>query len=127
MSLRVQATLRRNVAPDPRLDPAAAAARLGALDFKAGSEALFLGRAHYGCVAAVLPSASLGLTKQVCTLPYPRSDSPSRRAPYPTLARTHQAGARAQQQHSSERVWPGLFCGLLSFAEVGLAGMRLPA
>ncbi len=61
---RAQATLRRNVAPDPRLDPAAAAARLGALDFKPGGEALFLGRAHYGCAATVLPSASLGLNKQ---------------------------------------------------------------
>ena len=59
-----QATLRRNVAPDPRLDPAAAAARLGALDFKPGGEALFLGRAHYGCAVTVLPSASLGLNKQ---------------------------------------------------------------
>lgn len=61
----MQATLRRNVAPDPRLDPQAAAARLGALEFKPGSQALFLGRAHYGCVATVLPAASPGLSKQV--------------------------------------------------------------
>ena len=60
----IQATLRRNVAPDPRLEPKAAAARLGALEFRPGSQALFLGRAHYGCVATVLPSASPGLSKQ---------------------------------------------------------------
>ena len=41
------------VAQDPRTDPEAAAARLASIKLQAGDQALFLGRAHYGCVATV--------------------------------------------------------------------------
>ena len=62
----VQATLRRNPAPDPRLDPGLVAQQAGAVSFEEGQRVLFLGRAHYGCLATVLPAASAGLSKQVC-------------------------------------------------------------
>ena len=43
-------------APDPRMDVEAAKEKAGAIAFPPGSQALFLGRAHYGCLATVLPS-----------------------------------------------------------------------
>lgn len=63
-----QATLRRNMAPDPRLDPAVAQSRAAAGELSVGSLALFLGRAHFGCVATVLPDVSRGLSKQVTSM-----------------------------------------------------------
>ena len=45
----------RNLAPDPRMDVQAAQDRAGAIAFPPGLQTLFLGRAHYGCVATVLP------------------------------------------------------------------------
>lgn len=60
-----QATLRRNMAPDPRLDPATAQGRADAGQLQVGSRALFLGRAYFGCLATVLPDVSRGLSKQV--------------------------------------------------------------
>ena len=59
-----QATLRHNKAEDPRLDPAAARARLGAAELRVGDQALFLGKTHFGCLATVLPDVSRGLSKQ---------------------------------------------------------------
>ncbi len=59
-----QVTLRRNPSPDPRTD-AALAAGLGSPQLVEGASALFLGRAHYGCVATVLPPNTVGLTRQV--------------------------------------------------------------
>jgi hypothetical protein len=59
-----QVTLRRNPAPDPRFQPDAVATSLSATALKDGSVALFLGRAHYGCLATVLPAASQGMTKK---------------------------------------------------------------
>ena len=50
--------LRKNPAPDPRLDPAVAAAAAAALGWPPGSRALFLGRAYYGAPAIVLPSTA---------------------------------------------------------------------
>ena len=38
---------------DARTDPEAAAARLASIRLQAGDQALFLGRAHYGCVATI--------------------------------------------------------------------------
>ncbi|BDA46451.1 5'-3' exoribonuclease 1 [Coccomyxa sp. Obi] len=64
----IQATLRRNMAPDPRLDPAVAQSRAAAGELSVGSRALFLGRAHFGCVATVLPDVSRGLSKQAMEL-----------------------------------------------------------
>ena len=61
---RLQLVVRRNPAPDPRFQPETAAASLASYDFKAGARALFLGRAHYGCHATILPDASGGLTRQ---------------------------------------------------------------
>jgi hypothetical protein len=61
----VQATLRRNIAPDPRLDPEQARDRAGALELAVGSQAVFLGRSYFGCLATVLPDASRGLSKKV--------------------------------------------------------------
>ena len=59
-----QVTLRRNPSPDPRTD-AALAAGLASPQLVEGASALFLGRAHYGCVATVLPPNTVGLTRQV--------------------------------------------------------------
>ena len=50
--------LRKNPAPDARLDPVAAAAAASALGWPPGSRALFLGRAYYGAPAFVLPSGA---------------------------------------------------------------------
>lgn len=44
-----------NKAPDPRLDPGRATAQAGDIAFPPGSQAIFLGRIHYGCLATVLP------------------------------------------------------------------------
>jgi len=63
----VQASLRRNPAPDPRRDPSSVGSQLGALKFETGQKALFLGRAYYGCVATVLPPVTAGLTRKVCS------------------------------------------------------------
>lgn len=52
---RLQMFIGRNLAPDPRMDVEAAKEKAGAISFPAGTKALFLGRAHYGCVATVLP------------------------------------------------------------------------
>lgn len=60
-----QASLRRNPAPDPRRDPSTVGGQLGALQFEVGQKGLFLGRAHYGCVATVLPGVSPGLSRKV--------------------------------------------------------------
>ena len=67
-----QATLRHNKAEDPRLDPEAVRAKLGAVKLAVGSQALFLGKTHFGCLATVLPEVSRGLSKQACPscLPY---------------------------------------------------------
>ncbi len=67
MYLLVQASLRRNPAPDPRRDPSSVGSQLGALKFETGQKALFLGRAYYGCVATVLPPVTAGLTRKVCS------------------------------------------------------------
>ena len=45
----------RNLAPDPRMDVEAAKEKAGAIAFQPGMQALFLGRAYYGCLATVLP------------------------------------------------------------------------
>lgn len=69
-----QATLRRNTAPDPRMDPAAVQGQAGSGQLQVGSRALFLGRAYFGCIATVLPDVSKGLSKQVilsCLRPVP--------------------------------------------------------
>ena len=63
----VQASLRRNPAPDPRRDPSSVGSQLGALKLETGQKALFLGRAYYGCVATVLPPVTAGLTRKVLT------------------------------------------------------------
>ena len=52
--------LRRNPAPDPRLDAKAAAAAMQSMGWRPGARALFLGRAYYGCLAVVLPPAPEG-------------------------------------------------------------------
>ena len=57
-------TLRRNPSPDPRTD-AALAAGLASPQLVEGASALFLGRAHYGCIATVLPPNTVGLTRNV--------------------------------------------------------------
>ena len=62
--LTLQVSLRRNPAPDPRLD-AALAAGGGAADLPPGSRALFVGRAYYGCAATVVPPASAGFSRKV--------------------------------------------------------------
>lgn len=64
----MQASLRRNPAPDPRFDPSAMENALGPLTFEVGQKAIFLGRAYYGCVATVLPDVSAGLTRKVSSL-----------------------------------------------------------
>lgn len=56
------------MAPDPRLDPAVAQSRAAAGELRVGGRALFLGRAHFGCVATVLPDVSRGLSKQVTSI-----------------------------------------------------------
>lgn len=61
----LQATLRRNIAPDPRLDPEQARASLSSTGLSVNSEAIFLGRSYFGCVATILPDVSRGLSKQV--------------------------------------------------------------
>ncbi len=67
VSVTLQASLRRNPAPDPRRDPSSVGSQLGALKFETGQKALFLGRAYYGCVATVLPPVTAGLTRKVLT------------------------------------------------------------
>ncbi len=67
VSVALQASLRRNPAPDPRRDPSSVGSQLGALKFETGQKALFLGRAYYGCVATVLPPVTAGLTRKVLT------------------------------------------------------------
>jgi hypothetical protein len=57
--------VRRNPAPDPRFQPDTATSALTSYGFQPGARALFLGRAHYGCMATILPDASAGLTKKV--------------------------------------------------------------
>ena len=61
----VQATLRRNPAPDLRQDATAMAQLHGGLSFEEGQQVLFLGTAHYGCLARVLPAQYAGLNQQV--------------------------------------------------------------
>ena len=62
--LALKVTLRRNPSPDPRTDMALAAG-LASPQLVEGASALFLGRAHYGCVATVLPPNTVGLTRKV--------------------------------------------------------------
>ena len=64
----LQASLRRNPAPDPRRDPASVGSQLGALKFEIGQKAIFLGRAYYGCVATILPPVTAGLSRKVKAL-----------------------------------------------------------
>lgn len=61
----LQASLRRNPAPDPRRDPTLVGSQVGALKYEVGQKGLFLGRAYYGCLATVLPSVSPGLSRKV--------------------------------------------------------------
>ena len=61
----VQATLRRNPAPDLRQDATAMAQLRGGLSFEEGQHVLFLGTAHYGCLARILPAQYAGLNQQV--------------------------------------------------------------
>lgn len=65
----LQASLRRNPAPDPRFDPSAPQNALGPLTFEVGQRAIFLGRAYYGCVATILPDVSAGLSRKVQRFP----------------------------------------------------------
>lgn len=58
-------TLRTCPAPDPRLDPARIAKEILTFDFREGAQAIWLGRANYGCLATVLPTANLGLDNEV--------------------------------------------------------------
>ena len=72
-----------HAAQDPRTDPEAAAARLASVKLQAGDQALFLGRAHYGCVATVQQVHILVLALQMCCLHvhaawWPRLGSPDR-------------------------------------------------
>ena len=67
--LLLQASLRRNPAPDPRRDPSLVGSQVGSLTHEVGQKGLFLGRAYYGCVATVLPSVSPGLSRKVSTHP----------------------------------------------------------
>lgn len=65
----LQMTLRRNPSPDPRFEILGATAAASGEGLFApllpGTKALFLGRAHYGCIAEVLPSAGAhGLNKK---------------------------------------------------------------
>lgn len=60
-----QLVLRRNPSPDPRFQPDTAAAALTGIDLEPGARALYLGRAHYGCLATVLPPVAAGMTKKV--------------------------------------------------------------
>ncbi|GAB4816899.1 hypothetical protein N2152v2_003945 [Parachlorella kessleri] len=60
----IQLVLRRNPSPDPRFQPEATAEALTGTDLTPGAKGLYLGRAHYGCLATVLPPASAGLTKK---------------------------------------------------------------
>lgn len=62
----LQATLRRNPAPDPRFQTQAEAdggAATAPEPLEAGTKALFLGRAHYGCMAEVVASGQQGLSR----------------------------------------------------------------
>eukprot|EP00891_Asterochloris_glomerata_P000604 jgi/Astpho2/604/Aster-x0942 len=60
----IQATLRRNPAPDLRQDATAMAQLRGGLSFEEGQHVLFLGTAHYGCLARILPAQYAGLNQQ---------------------------------------------------------------
>lgn len=57
--------LRRNPSPDPRFQPDTVAAALAAVELTPGSKGLYLGRAHYGCIATVLPPVAAGMTRKV--------------------------------------------------------------
>jgi 5'-3' exoribonuclease 1 len=92
----LQLTLRRNPAPDPRFEPEAAGAALAGATLAPGARAIFLGRAHYGCVATVLPDAAgAGLG--------PRGEAAAGRRPHyrvevaPSPAATAQAAAAARR------------------------------
>ncbi|DBA92644.1 TPA: hypothetical protein ACH3X1_002861 [Trebouxia sp. C0004] len=92
----LQASLRRNPAPDPRRDPSSVGSQLGALKFETGQKALFLGRAYYGCVATVLPPVTAGLTRKGSKLPAASSSNMLHIevAPVPPASATAQATAR---------------------------------
>jgi 5'-3' exoribonuclease 1 len=65
----LQVTLRRNPSPDPRFQadgttPIDGAAVMGLEPLNEGDEVVFLGRAHYGCIAKVLPGGPRGLDKR---------------------------------------------------------------
>ena len=62
--------LRQNPSPDPRSN-AALRAGLASPELQEGSVALFLGRAHYGCVATLLPPSAAGLERLVRFAPRP--------------------------------------------------------
>ncbi|KAA6417737.1 MAG: 5 -3 exoribonuclease 1, partial [Trebouxia sp. A1-2] len=92
----LQASLRRNPAPDPRRDPSTVGSQLGALKFETGQKALFLGRAYYGCVATVLPPVNAGLTRKGSKVLAASSSNMLHIevAPTPPAAATAQATAR---------------------------------
>lgn len=64
-SYPLQMTLRRNPAPDPRFQTGASGAD-GAPEEEVyeGDQVMFLGRAHYGCLAKVLPGGPRGLDRK---------------------------------------------------------------
>ena len=68
--LQMFINLHANRALDPRMDVEAAKAKAGAIAFPPGTQVLFLGRAHYGCVATVLPPLEdqVSLLQDVCGL-----------------------------------------------------------
>ena len=68
----LQVVLRQNPSPDPRTN-AALRAGLASPELQEGSLALFLGRAHYGCVATLLPPSTAGLNRLV--RPAPRASA----------------------------------------------------
>ena len=61
----LQVTLRRNPSPDPRFQADGALnGAAGIEQMKAGERVMFLGRAHYGCMATLLPSGPRGLDRK---------------------------------------------------------------
>jgi len=63
----LQVTLRRNPSPDPRFQADGSSDNsdvLGLEPLNEGDQVIFLGRAHYGCIAKVLPGGPRGLNKK---------------------------------------------------------------